>query len=339
MPLKRTTMQDIADACGLSRNTVSKVFNSRGSVPQATRDLVLQTAKSLGYGEAAGLPESSGSIALLTRYLPTPSHFGSLFLSTFTDRISRAGYSLKIYEVSREELKERRLPTHFIPEQISGIVGIDLFDPAYIQMICGLGIPLVLTDSPANGVTSLMPCDVVTMENIAATVALVGRLAATGARRLGFVGDRDHCGSFRERWYGFMQGIYLNGLKADAALSVCDPDDSPYGDPDWLLSRISRMPSLPDAFVCANDYIAASLILALKKKGLSIPKDIMVTGFDNAPQSSFTDPPLTTVHIHSTEIGNAASVVLLNRIRTGPGPFGWTRIKTTPVWRSSTREP
>ena len=54
MPSRRITMQDIADACGLSRNTVSKVFNGRGSVPRTTRDLVLQKARELGYG-----PETS----------------------------------------------------------------------------------------------------------------------------------------------------------------------------------------------------------------------------------------------------------------------------------------
>ena len=64
-------MQDIADACGLSRNTVSKVFNGRGSVPRATRDLVLQKARELGYGtpveDVQVLPPPVGNIALLTR--------------------------------------------------------------------------------------------------------------------------------------------------------------------------------------------------------------------------------------------------------------------------------
>ena len=120
MPSKRITMQDIADACGLSRNTVSKVYNGRGSVPQSTRNLVLQKAKELGYGSPAekvfASPPSVGNIALLTRYLPSQLHFGTLFLSSFTDMISRDGYALKMYEISQEELEKRQLPPHFVPE-------------------------------------------------------------------------------------------------------------------------------------------------------------------------------------------------------------------------------
>ena len=75
MPNKRVTMQDIADACGLSRNTVSKVFNGRGAVPQATRTMIQKKAEELGYGspvdtEPASSRASDGSIALLTHRMP-----------------------------------------------------------------------------------------------------------------------------------------------------------------------------------------------------------------------------------------------------------------------------
>jgi LacI family transcriptional regulator len=97
------------------------------------------------------------------------------------------------------------------------------------------------------------------------------------------------------------------------------------------------MPSLPDAFICANDYLAVPLMLALKKRGLSVPEDIMVTGFDGIPQSAYTDPPLTTVRIHGTEIGRLAAELLLNRIHTPAFPYSWTRVRSTPIWRESTR--
>ncbi len=341
MSFKRVTMQDIADACGLSRNTVSKVFNGRGSVPPGTAELVLRKSKELGYGSPAGdgsaARESVGSIALLTRLLPGDVHFGTVFLSAFTDHISRSGYSLKIYEISPEELKEKRLPPHFVPDQIAGIVGIELFDQAYLDRICSLGIPMVLTDSPIEAVSSLMECDYVTMENTAGVFALIERLTAAGAKRLGFVGDNGHCGSFRERWTGFNLGLDAAGLQLDDRLCICDPDGSPYSDPDWLLSRIRQMPSLPDAFVCANDYLAIHLMIALKNGGYTIPDDVMITGFDGTLQSAFTDPPLTTVQIPGTEIGRIAAGILLNRIKDPSFPYSWTRVKTTPVWRDSIR--
>ena len=341
MPSRRITMQDIADACGLSRNTVSKVFNGRGSVPRTTRDLVLQKARELGYGtpvdEVQEQPVPAGNIALLTRSIPSQLHFGSAFKSAFTDQISRAGYTLKMYEISPEELKARRLPPHFVPEQTAGIVGIELFDKDYINMICHLGIPVVMADGPEDAGITLMECDYVTMENLAAIMIVIKRLIDAGARKIGFVGDYRHCCSFRERYLGFRDSLRKYGLRFDEEICIRDPDSSPYDDPDWLLSRIDRMPSLPDAFVCANDYLAFHLLRALKKRKIAVPEEVMVTGFDGADQSAFSDPPLSTVRICSTDIGRIAASVLLFRIADPSIPFTWSRVRSTPVWRESTR--
>ncbi len=343
MANKRVTMQDIADACGLSRNTVSKVFNGRGAVPPATRTLILQKADELGYGlPAAEKPAASrqagGSIALLTNNMPMDYHFGTYFVTTFTDQICRAGYTLKMFEISAGELQKKQLPPHFIPDQMAGIVAIELFDTDYLNRICDLGLPTVVIDSPVHSLLHLYPCDFVSMENIASINEVVKRLLALGARRIGFVGDKVHCGSFYERWFGYRMALEDAGLKADERLCILAPDASPYNDPDWLIAQMDRMPVLPDAFVCANDYLAIHLMTALKQKGVSIPDQIMVTGFDGTSQSALVEPALTTVKIPSVEIGRMSADILLARIRNPELPFGWTHIRTNPVWRKSTRE-
>ena len=99
-------MQDIADACGLSRNTVSKIFNGRGSVPEPTRRTVMEKARELGYSqfpqrEKQEESHSLHTIALLTSSTPLSHTFGSYFVTAFTDIISRTGNTLKIYEISQ----------------------------------------------------------------------------------------------------------------------------------------------------------------------------------------------------------------------------------------------
>ena len=128
------------------------------------------------------------------------------------------------------------------------------------------------------------------------------------------------------------------GIEPDESLCILAPDASPYNDPDWLISQMNRMPALPDAFVCANDYLAIHLMNAIKKMGLSIPGDVMVTGFDGTSQSALVEPALTTVQIPSIEIGRMSADILLARIRNPELPFSWTHIRTNPVWRKSTRE-
>ena len=342
MPNKRVTMQDIADACGLSRNTVSKVFNSRGTVPPATRAMILKKAGELGYGlpveERPAVPApAAGTIALLTNNMPGDYHFGTYFVTAFTDQICRVGYTLKMFEISAEELRDKRLPPHFIPEQMAGIVAIELFDADYLDMICRLKLPTIMIDSPTHASTCLMTCDFVSMENTASVIAVIGRLRALGAGSIGFVGDNEHCGSFFERWVGYNIGLRQAGIPLTEENCILAPDASPYNDTDWLIKRLDQMPALPDAFVCANDYLAIHLMNALKKKGLAIPGDIMVTGFDGTVQSALVEPSLTTVQIPGAEIGRIAADILLTRIRSPQLPFIWTRVKTDPVWRNSTK--
>ena len=342
MPARRVTMQDIANACGLSRNTVSKVFNGRGVVPRTTRELVLQKARELGYGSPVAELESAASpdrtVAVFTRFIPETFHFGTAFLSALADRLSRSGYSIRIYIVSGEEIRNHRLPAMFDPAKTHGIVSLEIFDTGYINMLCRLGIPTVLTDSPVNSDLTPMECDCVTMENLASMVAVVRHLAEGGARRMGFVGDKDHCLSFHERWNGFKKGLRMSELSLDPEICILEPDGICYSDPLWLLSRIRKMPSLPDAFVCANDNLAAHLLIALKQGGYSVPEDVMITGFDDSAQSAFTDPPLSTVRICSAEIGRVVADLITSRIRDASFPNVWTRVKTTPVWRRSSRD-
>ena len=337
MARKKITMQDIADACGLSRNTVSKVFNGRGAVPEGTRRQVLEKARELGYSQLPGEAESGGgrSIALLTQHKLLSHNFGAFFITSFTDQICRGGYTLKIYEISPEEIAERRLPPHLNLEETAGLLGIELFDRTYLEMICALGKPTVFVDGYPRAAESPIECDFVSMENIASESALVRKMIRAGAKRIGFVGDKEHCNSFYERWLGCCGALREAGLSIRTDLSILAEDGEYYGDPEWLLRRLDALPELPDGFACANDYLAIHLMTALKKMGLSIPEDVMLAGFDGSMEASFVSPALATARIPSAEIGRLAAAVLVQRIRQPEFPFHWTYVKTTPVWGES----
>ncbi len=341
--IKKVTMQDIADACGLSRNTVSKIFNSRGAVPNSTRDFVLAKAQELGYHQIADSetpsPQSvqNQNIALLTHSTPSLHNFGSLFITNFTDQICRSGYNLKIFEISAEDYQNKTLPSHFVLSEISGIIMIELFDRDYTRMVCGLGLPVLLVDSFPHAPQELMECDLVYMENYASTIALTSRMIENGAKTLGFVGDRFHCNSFSERWNGFRAALEKHSIPMDTSLCIIADDSEPYGEVDWMLSKLDSLPKIPDAFVCVNDFIAIRIMRALRRRGYSVPKDVMVTGFDGTTEAEVVDPPLTTAKIPSADIGRTAADMLLCRIANPDLPYHCTFLKTTPVWRESTR--
>lgn len=341
MAIKRVTMQDIADACGLSRNTVSKVFNGRGAVPESTRQTVLKMAQELGYyqipeEEPVRQEQRNQTIALLTSHMPMAHHFGTFFLPAVAGQLSRAGYTLMMYELTPEEVRSHNLPAQMSLEQTAGILVIELFDKEYLNMLCNLGIPAIFIDSYYGAHTSPMKCDVISMENVASTFALTNHVISVGAKRLGFVGDIRHCNSFHERWTGFCLALSGAGLPLEQDFCILDSDDAPYGDLDWLLSKIRAMPVMPDAFICANDFLALGIMTTLKRHGVPIPDEVMVAGFDGTPQSAIVEPSLTTAQIPSNDIGHLAVDMLLARIENPDRPFQSTYVKTTPLWREST---
>lgn len=340
--LKKVTMQDIADACNLSRNTVSKVFNSRGDVPEATKELVLSKALELGYISSrepsiSALPAQTGNIALLTHSKPTNHNFGSLFITNFTDQICRSGYNLKVFEISNIEYTSKSLPDHFLVDDISGIIVIELFDRDYIAMICELGVPVLLIDGYVDARSSIMECDMVFMENFASTSAMTKQMIQAGAKSIGFVGDMEHCSSFNERWLGYVSSLSSSDIELDKRVCILEDDSKPYGEVDWLITKLREMPYIPDGFVCANDFIAIRMIQALKRLGISVPSMVMISGFDGTPEAEVIDPPLTTASIPSAEIGRISANLLLERIATPSLPYRYTCIQTTPIWRHSIR--
>ncbi len=343
MAIKRVTMLDIANACGLSRNTVSKIFNNRGAVPESTRQMVKEKAAELGYYSAVPKPATSTFsmqskyITLLTVHLPSSDHFGTLFIPSFADQLSREGYTLTICEISSEELAEKKLPYHMSVEQTAGILAIELFDREYHNMLCNLGVPVLFIDSYSDSNMDIMKCDMISMENITSSHALVANVIELGAKNIGFVGDIEHCNSFYERWIGYCSALSQANLPINRSLCILEPDNSSsYGNPEWLFSKVRSMSVLPDAFICANDFIAINLMYTLKQHNISIPETVMITGFDGTPQSSIIDPSLTTAYIPSSVIGRMAAETILARIDNPSRPFQRIYVSTTPKFRRST---
>lgn len=341
--IKRVTMQTIADACGLSRNTVSKIFNGRGAVPEATRELVLAKAQELGYIQSPEVQEAAVScpivhknIALLTHSKPSLHNFGSLFITNFTDQICRSGYNLKIFEISETDYASNTLPSHFALEEIAAIITIELFDRDYTEMLCDLGVPVLLIDSYTRAPGELMRCDLVYMENYASSIALTSRMIEQGAKSIGFVGDINHCSSFHERWNGFRTAMQDAELPVDKSVCILADDSEPYGEVDWMVNALSSLSHIPDGFVCCNDFVAIRIMQALRKMGLSIPENVMVAGFDGTTEAEVVYPSLTTALIPSSDIGRMSADILLERVENPELPFRCTFVKTTPIWREST---
>ncbi|KRE47103.1 LacI family DNA-binding transcriptional regulator [Paenibacillus sp. Soil522] len=341
MAKEKITIQDIADSLGISRNTASKALNGVEGIPDETRNKVIKKAIELKYKQFAFvdsesiMPKNPGNITLLTCNLPMSTHFGYTLLNGLEIKISSEGYNLSIHIVREADINTLSLPNNFELSKVDGIICIEMFDKKYSEMICNLGIPTIFIDAAADVFYSDLKADLLLMENEYGTYSVTKKLIEDGHTKLGFIGDYNHCKSFNERWVGFNRALTMSKLETNMSFCVIE-EDRYFSEPNWIDRQLNKMKELPTAFVCANDFIAVSVMKALRNKNIQIPNDIAVCGFDDAPESRIVEPHLTTVHIFNSEMGNIAADMLLSRIKNPTKPYQITHVKTELVFREST---
>lgn len=351
----RVTIQDIADALGISRNTVSKAINNTGILADATRDKVLKKAMEMGYKQfsyitlenstkpalAISANGDANEIALFTTSFLGNSHFSSTMLDKFHSELSGFGYSLTMHRILSEEIHARRLPSSFSKERTAGIACIELFDPAYSHMLCELGLPILFIDSYAVCMDGPPEADCLYMDNQTGIYQFIREMVRRGKKKIGFIGEYMHCQSFYERYAVYKDALHLYGIsysKEYCILKNKENTSSPTFEDykEYLETCIKKIQSLPDVFICANDFVAIDTMQVLKKLGYSIPKDVYLCGFDDSQESKITTPSLTTIHIHSQIMGYSAVQLLVSRIREPSLNYRTMHTETSLIYREST---
>lgn len=337
----KVTIQDIADALKLSRITVSKVLNNSPNVSADTRELVLQKVKEMNYktvnyaSYAAPKALHAKSFAFVMHMAPDSFHIGSSILMRLEQELRQQGYTLTLHTITQEDLASMTLPPGLNKDQVEAIICLEMFQPEYSQLICSLGIPILFIDACADFPSLNLPCDLLMMENrTSVSQMLVSVCKRNHLASMGFVGDKNHCLSFRERYEGFF-------LAAHSCNAVTEPyhiiaDDRFYGQAGWMEEQLRRMDKLPELFFCANDVLAHILIQNLDKLGRQVPRDIMVCGFDGLPSMDPTLNNLTTVRIPTAELGSYAVSLLFQRIRHPERISSTTYLGTEICFREST---
>lgn len=354
----RVTIQDIADALGLSRNTVSKAINNTGVLAEATKEKVLQKAMEMGYktfsyansqilNQAAGQALNSSpvsadhprrEVALLTGIFLDNFHFASTMLDKLQNELSYLGYSMTIHRVMPEHFDALTLPLSFHQESTAAIICVEIFHHPYCQMLSTLGLPLLLVDAPVSTYAAPLPADILLMENTSGIYQIVKKASEKGITKIGFVGQPTHCRSFFERFMAFREAMYLYSLPVNNSFCLTDVHQHGMDYRIFLKEHILKMKELPELFICANDFVALDILFILRDLGISCPEDIMLSGFDNAPLSRIVTPPLTTCHIHSQIMGLSAAHLITSRIRQPDMNYRTMHTETELLYRESTRK-
>lgn len=327
MDMRRQTIRDLAKAAGVSIATASNALNGAGRTNAETRERVKRVAEEIGFRPnalARGLlTKRSHAIGMLTN-----DTYGRLTLpmaAGVSEVLVDHGLSVFLCATNNDpRLAHLHLQT-LLDRQVDGIIftatRLDLKPP---MELATLAIPVVyaFAEGPADSI-SFFPDDAQGARLAVEHLQALGR-----SRILHITGPEDYL-AVRVRAKAYCE-------RAGADAEVLYGDWSEEWGHEAIEQVFSRQDEKPDAIFCGNDEIARGVIDALRDKGVAVPRDVAVVGFDNWEViSRQTRPPLTTVDMELKEIGRRAGLAILSLTKGEAVETGITRLPCRLVERQS----
>lgn len=329
---RRPTINDVAEAAGVSVATVSKAVNGRYGVAVETVERVLQVVQELGY-ESSLVASSmrsrrTGVIGVLVADFES---FSAEVLKGVSVALHDSRYDLLAYSGSRQpssEGWERRSLSRLSGTLIDGVI---MVTPTVAN--ANVEVPIVAID-PHTGRADL---PTVESDSFGGARHATAELIALGHRRIAFVAGRPDLRSSNLRDAGYRRALGEAGIPFDPSLVAIGryEHDAVRKVALPLLSR----PDRPTAVFAANDISAIAVIEVAAELGLDVPHDLSVIGFDDIPEASQFSPPLTTVRQPMQGLGAAAAELLIS-LMNGESPERiHLRLPTRLVRRATTAPP
>ncbi|WP_127503278.1 LacI family DNA-binding transcriptional regulator [Actinoplanes solisilvae] len=332
----RARMADIARQAQVSEATVSRVINDRPGVSAETRQAVLTALDVLGYERPERLRKrSAGLVGLVVPELDNPIF--PAFAQVVESTLAQQGYTPVLCTQSPGGVTEDEYVEMLLDRQVSGIIFVSglsadtTADHARYQRLLDRPLPIVLMNGYAEGIEApFVSCD----ERLAGDLA-VTHLVALGHRRIGMISGPHRFIGTQRKLAGYRQAMQRELDIADNAV-----DDyvslTLFGVEGGEVAADRLLAMGATGLVCGSDLMALGAIRAARRRGLSVPHDVSVIGFDDSPLIAFTDPPLTTLRQPVTAMAVAAVRSLMDEINGHGAPHSEYLFRPELVVRDST---
>jgi DNA-binding LacI/PurR family transcriptional regulator len=328
----RATVRDVAALAGVSPKTVSNVLNGTFPVTPETRAKVEQAMAALDYVpnlSARGLRNGrTGMIAVALPDLRMP--YSGEMLHHFVEAAAERGLHVQIEETGTSSERESELMSRARAQLVDGLI----LNPVLLETTAvqrGVALPPVVligeVDQPI--------VDHVWIDNVAASREITELLISEGHRRIAIVGAGPMA-SAQLRLSGYRKALRSAGIKRDPDLEIpCTDWHADTAGESFTEFLDHHDP--PDAVVGMTDTLALGVINALYRRGLSVPEDVSVVGYDNIADAATAVPPLTTIDFDKQQFAETAITVLTERIADRDRPIMSVTLPHRIVRRSSTR--
>jgi LacI family transcriptional regulator len=331
------TLKDVARLAGVSYQTVSNIINGETRVTEDTRTRVQAAIQELGYQpHAAARSLRSGKSKIIGLLVPDANnpHFWET-VSGAEQEAQRSGYSLLLATASMDPERERKAFRALSSQRLDGIIPMFTYPENFIEEIIALrqnGVPIAISASGAP-----MPdldIDTVQMHYENAASELMEHLLSLGHRRIAMIWGVGRSELGNDRVTAYQECLRAAGLPCDPHLLVTCGNQMQDG--YRAAERLLDLRPHPTAIIGINDLIAIGAMQAVLKRGLHIPQDISVAGFDNLPMASMMFPSLTSGHADGAEVGKQCVRMVLDRLENPERPARRVDLQTRLIIRDST---
>lgn len=329
-PQRAANIFDVARLAGVSHQTVSRVLNGLPNVRPATQERVEKAMAQLRYSPSpaarALVTRRTRTIGLIT---PAAVDYGPSSIAMHFNLAARAArYSVDTVSTVDGDAAAVRASVEALLRQRVDAVVIVVTDTAVLELVRGLdlAIPLVAAAS-----SSRRGPHFVSIDQYRGARAAVRHLAERGYTRIVHVAGPSRAADAAERVRGWRDELIARGL------GIAEPE---YG--DWTAASGYRIgvdlevPPGTGIFV-GNDQMAIGLMSALRRRGIKVPDDVSIVGFDDIPEAGYLDPPLTTVRQDFEALGKMMMQKVLVGLEEADGGTSDTPLPTELIERSSTR--
>ncbi|MFD0774903.1 LacI family DNA-binding transcriptional regulator [Streptomonospora algeriensis] len=284
-------LADIARHAEVSEATVSRVLNNKPGVGSETRAAVLTALDVLGYERPERLRRrSAGLVGMVVPELENPVF--PMFAQAAEGALARQGYTPVLCTRPPGGIVEDEYVELLLERNVSGIIFVSglhadaTADHGRYHRLLAQNLPIVLV----NGYADEVPAAFVSCDDREAGQLAVSHLAALGHTRIGFTSGPDRYMPVRRKLIGYSSAMADHGLDSEGLVEL-----SLFGVEGGHAAAVRLLQRGVTAMVCGSDLMALGAIRAARQRGLSVPGDFSVVGYDDSQLIAFTDPPLTTV--------------------------------------------
>lgn len=330
---QHVTIAQIASAAGVSTPTVSRVLNGRGDVAPGTRDRIERLLREQGYqrrGRSA--PARAGLLDLVFHDLDSP--WALEIIRGVQEEALALGLGTVVSAVHPDEADRRRWLDNVRSRASDGAVMVTTtLDARLSAELAELEVPVVVVD-PAGLPDLEVPT--VGATNWSGGWSATEHVTSLGHRRVGYVAGPQEMLCARARLAGHRGAMEAAGLPPDSPVVVGGFD---YASGSRAGEQLLDRSEPPTAVVAASDHVALGVVEAARRRGLRVPEDLSVVGFDDLPGSRWASPPLTTVRQPMAEMGRLAVRTIGRRLDGEDVDVMRVELATRLVVRQSTAPP